>query len=359
MSWILGLLAIIICLLLVVGIHELGHALAARWCGVKIHAIAFGFGKPLWTWYDKKGRQWVWALWPLGGYVHLYNTRSQDVTPSQKKFCFDKKPIWMRIVILSAGIVANLGMAWLALIFLFLIGYQETTPMIAAVQPNSIAASAHLESGEIFLSIANQPTPSWPEVGMQLLMNFGKHQVPISIQSSTGMIHQTYLDLDQWHNKSHSHSLFGQMGLVPDNALYQQHTVPGIGLLQAMSAAWHRELALLQFYLVLIKQIVTGTIPFFLLLGPFSIFANILDSFKHGVAVFLYFMAHLNLVVAVVNILPIPALDGGSILYALIEKIRRKPMSIALEVLLYRLAFIALILLWAQLILNDLKRYLS
>lgn len=359
MSWIFGLMAIMVCLLLVVGIHELGHAWIAHWCKVKIRAIAFGFGKPLGIWYDKKGRQWTWALWPLGGYVHLYNTRDQAVTASQKKYCFDKKPIWMRIAILSAGIIANLGMAWVALLIFFLIGYQETTPRIAAVQPNSIASAAHLEAGERFISIAQHPTASWQDVGMQLLMQFGKPHVPVYVQSEAGMLHQTFLDLSHWPHKAHSHSLFGQLGLIPDNALYQQHAVPGRSLIQAVLAAWQTEWSLLCFYLVLLKQIVTGTIPFFLLLGPFSIFANILDSFKHGISVFMYFMAHLNLVVAMVNLLPIPTLDGGSILYAIIEKIRRKPMSIALEILLYRLVFIALILLWAQLILNDLKRYFA
>lgn len=359
MSWIIGIIAILLCLLLVIGSHELGHAVVARWCGIKIHAIVFGFGKPLWTWCDNKGRKWIWALWPLGGYVHLSDTRNQIVGPSQKKYCFDKKPIWMRIAVLSAGVIANLILAWLALTIFFLLGHQETTPKIASVQPNSIAVSAHLEPGETFLSIANHPTPSWQEVGMQLLINFGKHQVPISVRSSTGMHHQRHLDLDRWPQKSHSHSLLSQIGLTPDIDLYQQHAVPGVGLLEAMSLAWHTIVTLLHFYFILVKQIVTGSVPFFLLLGPFSIVVNILDSFKHGVAVFLYFIAHLNLVVAVVNLLPIPSLDGASILYALVEKIRRKPMSVGFEVLLYRLSFIALVLLWTQLILNDLKRYIE
>lgn len=357
MHWIVGIVAIMFCLILVVGVHEAGHAVAARWCGVKIYSIAIGFGRPLLTWRDRKGRKWIWGLWPIGGYVHLLNSRTQTVTAQQKLQCFDQKSIWRRIVILSAGIVVNLFVAWLALTLLFLIGRQEVAPVIAKIRPHSIAAKAHLAANDRLLSINDQPTLSWQSVGMQLLMNMGKDHVPVIVKSANGILHQTHLDLQVWDKKMRTYALLTQIGLIPDHASHHTYRVHSMPVNQAISAAWDTCVGLLKFYLVLLKQILTGVIPFFLLLGPFSLFSNMADSFAHGIAVFLLFIAHLNLTVALMNILPIPGLDGCSILYALVEKIRRKPMSVALEVLLYRLAFIVFVMVWAQLLANDLKRY--
>ena len=357
MQWILAVFAIIVCLLLVVGVHELGHAIVARWCKVSIQGIAIGFGKPLLRWHDRKGREWLWGVWPIGGYVDLLNSRIHPVLPSQKKYCFDKKPIWMRILILLAGSGANFFTAWLVLTLYFFIGYQQTAPVIAAVRPNSIAAIANLAPGEKLISIAHKPTKSWHAVGMQLVMNLGKNHVPVTVKKANGILHQTHLDLKGWNDHYHTYSLLSQIGLIPDNAKSHKQAIRGLSLLPAMQQAWHTTVGLGHFYLVLLKQILTKTIPFFLLLGPIGIFSNIIDSFVHGVAVFLFFIAQFNLVVAVFNLLPIPTLDGGSIIYAIIEKIRRKPMSVALEVLIYRLMLIGFVVVLVQLIQNDVQRY--
>jgi regulator of sigma E protease len=357
MQWILAVFAIIVSLLLVVGVHELGHAIVARCCGVTIQGIAIGFGKPLMHWHDRKGREWLWGLWPIGGYVDLLNSRIHPVLPSQKNYCFDKKPVWRRILILLAGSGANFLAAWLVLTLYFLIGYQQTSPVIAAVRPNSIVATAHLAPGDKFIKIAHQPTKSWQAVGMQLVMNLGKNHVPVTVKKTNGVLHQTHLDLKGWNDRYHTYSLLAQIGLIPDNAKSHKHSIRGLSLVPAMQQAWKTTLGLAHFYLVLLKQILTKTIPFFLLLGPIGIFSNIIDSFVHGFAVFLFFIAQFNLVVAVFNLLPIPTLDGGSIVYAIVEQIRGKPMSVALEVLIYRLMLIGFVIVLVQLILNDVQRY--
>ena len=357
MHWILAILAVMLCLILVVGVHELGHAIVARWCGITIQGISIGFGKPLFRWHDRKGREWIWALWPFGGSVDLLNTRIHLVTPQQKRSCFDRKPIWMRILVLLAGSCANLITAWVAFTLYFLIGYQQISPIIAAVRPNSIAAIAHIAPGEQFIKVGDQPTASWQAVGMQLAMNLGKNKVPITLKKANGVIHQTHVDLKRWDNKYHTYSLLAQIGLIPDNSKHHLHAVAGASFLQAMEQAFDTAVLQAKFYLILLKQIATKTIPFFLLLGPMGIFTNILDSFAHGLAVFLIFIAQFNLVVAVFNLLPIPTLDGGSIVYSIIEGIRGKPISVAAEVLIYRLILILFVVVILQLVLNDVQRY--
>ncbi len=130
-----------------------------------------------------------------------------------------------------------------------------------------------------------------------------------------------------------------------------------LSFFQACQNAFLQIMGLLYFFLVMLKQLFTGHIPFAALLGPLGLFTAMVNSFLQGLAVFLYFIASLSLSVALVNLFPIPGLDGGSIVYALVEKVRGKPASIAMEILLHRLMFIAFSLVLVQLILNDMQRY--
>ena len=102
-----SLLAIVLSLLIVVGLHEAGHAYAARIFNVNVTRISIGFGKPLFRWQGKNGCEWVWSLWPLGGYVRLLNTRIQPVSKKEITRCFDKKSVGARCLILLAGPAVN------------------------------------------------------------------------------------------------------------------------------------------------------------------------------------------------------------------------------------------------------------
>ncbi len=357
MHLILAIIAIPLSLLLVIGIHELGHALAAHWFKISIKSIAIGFGRPLCRWQDHSGREWIWGLWPLGGYVHLLNTRITPVARKDLPLCFDKKPIWIRIIVLVSGAGANILMAWVALTTVFLLGYPQTEPVIASVQAHSIAAQAHVQPGDKWIAIAHHPTPSWQVVGMQLLANLGHAHIAVTVCGTTGQYRHLSLDLTHWQSSGQSRSLLSSIGIEPDNSAEYQRNIPGIPLVSAIQQTWVALAELIRFYMITIKQLITGKILFLFLLGPVSILMTMIDSFLQGLVVFLLFISHLSLAVALVNLLPVPTLDGGSIVYALLEKVRGKPISIALELLLHRLIFIALSVLFINLVLNDLQRY--
>ena len=356
---ILSVFAIVLSLLLVVGIHEAGHAVAARLFKIKINRISIGFGRALFSFQGKKGCQWVWALWPLGGYVHLLNSRIEPVAPNDYSFSFDRKPIWVRCIVLLSGIFANLLTAWLALVLMLILGYQQTVPVIAKITAPSIASSAGLVAGDRIISIAGQGVSSWREVGMRLIMNLGTVNVGVVVENPTGVKHQVPLDLGQWRYKRENGGLLASIGLNPDLSVQNTHQVEGVSLLQASQHAFLQLIGLCCFFLVMLKQIFTGVIPFAVLLGPLGLFTAMVGSFLQGLSVFLYFISSLSFAVALINIFPIPGLDGGSLMYALVEKIRGKPVSVGMEVLLHRLVFIAFCLVLVQLILNDVQRYLQ
>lgn len=352
-----SLLAIIVSLLLVVGIHEGGHAWVAHIFKVKITTVSIGFGKPLFSWKGKHC-QWVWALWPFGGYVKLLNSRIEPVALKDRKFSFDKKPVWVRCLILLAGAGANILMAWLALMLMLIIGYQQMVPVITKVTSTSIAAKAGLEAGDQIISLGGQSAPSWREVGMQFIMTLGQPEVRMVVQNPAGVKRQVTLDLSHWPYKQQVRQSFLQaMGITPDLSKKNIQKVAGLSLLKSGQNAFKQMTDLLYFFIIMLKQLLTGMVPFTVLLGPLGLFTAIISSFLQGLAVFLYFIASFSLAVALINILPLPGLDGGSIVYALVEKIRGTPVSVGMEILLHRLMFIIFCMVLVQLVLNDLQRF--
>jgi regulator of sigma E protease len=354
----LTFLAIVLSLLLVVGLHEAGHAITAYWCGVKIKRISIGFGQALIKWRDKNGVAWVWALWPFGGYVQLLNSRIEPVAKNQYQQSFDKKKFWQKILILASGAFVNILVAYIAYLWIHLAGYQQIKAEIAEVTPASVAEKAGFKTGDRFIAIHGVDTPSWQQVGMQLILVLGKTNVEVVVQQENGQQHTLLLNTGQWKYKGGKNALLGGVGIVPNISHTTKEKIPPSPFLQACAQAYSQLISMGLFFILVLKQMILGAIPFAILVGPLGIFATMADSLHQGLIVFLHLIATLSISVAIINLLPIPGLDGGSILYAIVEKLRGKPVSVAMEILLYRLATIAFVLLLVQLLLNDLKRYL-
>lgn len=352
----LAIIAIILTLLLVVGIHEGGHALVARYFKVKIKKVSIGFGKPLLHWQSSSGCEWVWAIFPLGGYVQLENTRISPVAPADYSNCFDKKPVWQRILILLAGAGANISTAWLALILVYLIGMNYTVPQIQSVQPDSVAAQAGILAGDQVVAIAGHDTSSWNDVGMQLVIFWGKHDVPMTVSRNGGKaLKEVRVDLSQVPFHGLKANLLTRLGMEP-NLSAAHDTLRASSLGEAIYQANKTIANMFYFFLIIFKQLFSGVIPFSMLLGPLSVFAASVASLTQGIVVFMFFIATLSLAVALVNLFPIPGLDGGSIVYAVLEKIRGKSVSVAMELLLHRLVFIVFCMVLVHLLMNDLQR---
>lgn len=355
MSVFWAIIAIIISLILVVGIHEAGHALVAYCFRIKIQKISIGFGRSLFQWQGQTGCQWVWALWPLGGYVQLLNTRISPVPATDYAYCFDKKPVWIRCLVLLAGALANILVAWLALTLMFMLGYKQLVPVVARVTPTSVAARSGLQPGDRIIRIEGTQVGSWREVNMQLIEVLGKPTINLVILR-TGHEKRITLDSLGGQFKGKRQALLTVLGLKPHvSALYTQ-TVKGESIAEASVKASGLIIDLLSFLAIVVKQIVTGVIPISVLLGPFGLFTAMAGSLLQGVSVFLFFIANLSLSVALINLFPIPTLDGGSIIYALIEQVRGRPIAISVEILLHRLIFIAFWILLVQLLVNDLQQ---
>lgn len=354
----MAIIAIIFTLILVVGIHEAGHALAARMFQVKIKKISIGFGKPLIQWQSGNGTEWAWAMWPLGGYVQLLNTRISPVEPEEYPHCFDKQPVWVRFIILIAGALANLVTAWFAFVLVFYLGLNYKVPEVQSVLPKSIASQAGINARDQFIAIDGYNTPSWQDVGMQLVILWGKKDIALTMkQPNQQELKKLTLDLSQIKFTGKEHSLLSGLGIKPDLTAATA-TMRSSSLVQAIHQTNAAIAHLMYFFIMILKQLFSGVIPFSILLGPLGVFAASIASLTQGIVVFCYFIASLSLAVALVNLFPVPGLDGGSIMYALVEKIRGKPISVAMEVLLHRLMVILFAVVLVNLLANDLSRFL-
>lgn len=350
---IVSLLAIVLGLVLVVGIHEAGHAIAAYIFRVRIQRVSIGFGRPLLRIQTKHKCEWVWSLWPLGGYVLLLNSRITPVSSKEASYCFDKKPVLVRIIILVCGALANVMVAWLAFTFIFMLGYQQVPPVIASVTSPSVASVAGLQAGDRLIRVGGRDASSWHEVSMQLLIQLGDSKTPIEVRDKTGAHRFVIADLSHWNTKQKG--LLSQWGITPAlSKNYQQH-IPGLTIVSAMQKAGQKTMYFAYFLLQIVKKILLGKIPLSALTGPLSLFTDMIHAFSQGIITFLLLVANLSLAVALINLFPIPGLDGGSIVYAFVEKIRGKAIPVHWEILLHRLATIIFAVIFVQLILNDLR----
>lgn len=349
--FLMALFSIILILLLVVGIHEAAHALMARLFGIKIKRISIGFGKPLLRW-QKKGCEWVFAMIPLGGYVHMLNTRIEPVEAKDYPVCFDKKPVWMRILVLLAGSITNIIFAFLLLVLVFSVGLQEPAAVVGEVMPDSIAAKAGMQSGDKIVEIAGKSVLSWREAGMRMIAATGQAKLAVSVQNSAGK--EQVLSLDLHLPKVNHDSLIKALGIIPDeNAPI--HMTQATNFLDACRMAIQFIYETCGFMLQVLWLIIARILPISLLIGPLGMFSLTIATFMEGLIAFLFFTANFSIAVGLANLFPVPGLDGGSILYALIEKIRGKPVSVAMEILLYRFAMIFAGILLVQLLVNDLS----
>lgn len=342
----------LIVFLCIIAFHESGHALTAKFFGVKINRIAIGFGKPIFLYVSKNNIEWVLCRWFfLGGYVELLDSRihRQPIL----KHSFDQQSTLVQCIILMAGSITNFLLAWLFYTIIFINGYHTQLPFIQNVIPESIMAQAGLKSNDRLITINNQQVNSWTQANMQLIRYLGKKDIIIQI-SNNNNINTLHVNLQ--NIKFKNQKFFTVLGIQPQ--LNKTELIPKQSLYIAIQQSCHSVVQYIIFDLSLLKQIITGVLPLSQLLGPLGIFLFSAAALGQGILTFLAFLAVLNIAIGLTNLLPLPGLDGGLILYALIAKISGKPISIAMEILLKQLAAIIFYLILVQLVIFDIQKLL-
>jgi len=197
--------------------HEFGHFWVARRCGVKVLRFSVGFGTPLLRWHDRHGTEFVVAAIPLGGYVKMLDEREGDVPPALVDQSFNRKPVGQRIAIVAAGPIANFLLAIVFFWALAMLGTQQVRPVIGAVEPASLAASAGLVAGQEIVSVDGKATNGWSAVNLQLVRRLGESgvlRVGVLDEGATAE-RQHEIKLDQWLKGADEPDPIQSLGLRP------------------------------------------------------------------------------------------------------------------------------------------------
>lgn len=355
--WIAGFLLLLGPLITV---HELGHYLVGRWFGVQAEAFSIGFGKELWGRTDKYGTRWKVSALPLGGYVQFKGDMNPASIPDpesgdtlsaeERQGAFQYAALWKRALIVFAGPATNL-IVTLAIFGAFNLAYGkvESTNAIGGFAESSIARDAGLEVGDRIVAIDGEATPSFQEIGSRVLMYPGENvsltverggdrmEIPLTIASVT--------ETDRFGNESR----IGRLGVASGTP-----EITPVGPLQALSLAWAQTVGLVDMMVTGIVQIVTGDRSVKELGGPIKIAKYSGEQLSLGWLAFANFAALISLNLAFINLLPIPALDGGHLAFYAAEAVRRKPVGARGMEMAYRTGMALVLMLMLFVTFNDL-----
>jgi len=342
-------------------IHEMGHYLVARWFGVGAETFSIGFGREITGWTDKRGTRWKVGWLPLGGYVKFIGDEHaasapgdlSQLTPEELERSFHHKPVWQRFLIVLAGPVSNflLAIAIFA-VFFASFGAPSSPPVVGEVQAESAAATAHIQPGDRILSIGGRETPTFEELRSFVVLRPGQ-TVTVRLQRE-----QQVRDVRLTLGTDVEQDRFGQsykrglLGVTPAGVVFEP--VPPLRLIPEATTY---VVKLTRTILDALWQIITGRRSVKELGGPLKIAQVAGQQATLGLVAFVSLVALLSINLGFINLLPVPMLDGGHLLFYAIEAVQRRPVSPRAQDWAFRggLAFILALLLLTTV--NDLGSF--
>jgi len=331
--------------LLVLGVlifvHELGHFILAKLSGMPVDEFSLGFGPPI------VSRQWGATLYslrllPLGGYNKIAGMESNDDRPDG----FNHKPLVARMGVIVAGSLSNLLFAVLIFIVLFsIIGVPgaSNANLIGDIMPKSPAQSAGLQPGDRIVMIDNQQTSTWDDVASSI-HDKGTTPVTLVIERSGKPFS---LAITPRYDPSSKTSL---IGIVPATVWLKEGILPAVISGLQVSYNWSVQI------LLSLVQLFTGKVQMQDLSGPVGIVKTLGDSAREGLRYLLMLTGVLGINLAIVNLLPIPALDGSRLVFLLVEGVRGKPINPEKENIIHLVGFAVLMCLVLMITYNDIVR---
>lgn len=327
-----SLISFLVILTILVFVHELGHYWAARRADVRVEVFSVGFGPELIGWSDKHHTRWRISAIPLGGYVKMYGDADpasatseglEQMTPDQKAVSFHYKSVGQRMTIAAAGPAANFIFAIIVLAGLFMVVGQRYAPAtIDEVMPGSVAAAAGLEAGDHVLEIAGIEVSRFGDMQRVVRENPGV-ALPIIVRRGDMELDLTVTPKEIVTEDRFGNTLrFGQLGVRSNNVAMIKH-----GPLDAVWSASVETYSMTVQTLQAVGQMITGSRGTEELGGPIKIAQMSGEVAKQGWDTTFWFMAVLSINLGLINLFPIPVLDGGHLVFCAAEAIRGQPLS--------------------------------
>lgn len=364
MDFIIGMgwyiIPFLVVLSILVFVHELGHYLIARYNGVGVDVFSIGFGPEVFGWHDKAGTRWKVSWLPLGGYVKMVGDADAASTPDlknlkqmdekQRSRSLFYKTVWQRIAVSIAGPLANYIFAILIFSIMFAtIGQRYTVPVVQSVQEKSAAAEAGILPGDRIKDIEGQPIERFEDImaivqdragdSLQVVLDRGGHILSLTVVPKLSTITDHF---------GHVHKV-GLLGIKSAEVAFIKRSwlkTWWYAIEEVISLSWQTLKAL--------GQIVIGAKSADGLGGPLRIAQMSGDIAQSGLVALVWFMALLSVNLGLINLFPVPMLDGGHLLFYFVEVIRGKPLSERAQEWGFRIGFACIIGLMLLSTWNDL-----
>ena len=346
----------------VVFFHELGHFLVARWAGVKVLTFSLGFGPELFAWVDKRGTRWRVAALPLGGYVRFkgdMNAASMtdpawlQMPAKERAESFPAKPLWQRAAIVAAGPAINFLFAILIIAtFAFVHGESRTPAVAGVVEQGSAADAAGIQVGDRILSFNGRAMDTYTDMVMYTRIRPGEPVDVVIDRGGKRLEIQTRIGAVMEDDGFGQQYRVGRLGIGASDPVVER-----VGLLRAPVVAIERTGQIVRTMVETLGQIVTGGRSVKELGGPLKIAQVSGQAATLGLESFIFFAALISINLGFINLLPIPMLDGGHLLFYGIEAVQRRPVSAQAQEWAYRSGLAVLMAMMLLVTFNDLSSF--
>lgn len=343
-------------------VHELGHYLVARLFGVHAEVFSIGFGPELKAWHDRRGTRWRVGALPLGGYVKFagdMNGASQsdpawlELPPAERQRTFQIKPVWQRMLVVLAGPAANFLLAIIVLAgFAMVHGENVTPPVVDAVRAGSAAQAAGLTPGDRIRAIDGAAIDRFDALSRSVIGR-PDEEVVLTVERqgkvrTVPVVIGTRIERDRFGNEYR----LGMLGVLNSRSVVQP-----VSPLMAPVVATRQTVAIVDMMVEGLGQIITGRRSVSELGGPLKIAQISGEQAARGPADFIFFIALISINLGFINLLPIPMLDGGHLLFQGIEALQRKPVSPAVQEWAFRSGLALLLAVMMLVTVNDLMSF--
>lgn len=315
--------AFVVVLGVLVFVHELGHYLAARWRGIRVEVFSIGFGQAIKSWTDRHGTVWKIAWLPLGGYVKMHGQERPEDVPAEVRAgwveseTFHGKSVWSRAIVVAAGPLANFLLAMVVFAGLFLVvGKPVTLPEIGEVLPDSAAARGGLIAHDRIVAIDGQPIRTFEDL-QKIVSAHPAQALEMTVQRD-GIDQMMRVTTGSRESGGKAVGLLGVRGGLVE---YQD-----VGVLEAVWGGVSQTWTITRETVAGLVQMITGTRGTEELGGPLRIAQLSGQVAQLGIASLISFIAVLSVNLGLINLFPIPVLDGGHLLFYFAEMVLGRPI---------------------------------
>lgn len=349
------LLSAIILLGIIIFVHELGHFLFAKLMGVRVLKFSLGFGPRL---LGKKigDTEYLISSIPLGGYVKMLGeTPGDELTEEEKPLAYNNQKVWKRFVIVFSGPFFNIVCAGVIFFFIFLYGFPVLVPEVGSVMPDTPAEKAGLMKGDRIAGIDGSALTQWDEMTEIIHRSPGK-AVSLTVERGSSTFRVTIIP-----ERKKIQNIFGEgkevglIGIKPSG----NTIVRKANIIQALSDSVAKTWDISVLTVVTVVKLIQRVVPMDTIGGPILIVQLAGEQASKGFMSFFIFMAVININLGIINLFPIPILDGGHLVFLGIEAIRRKPLSEKVISVSQKIGLAILLTLMAVVIYNDVVRLIT